>query len=233
MPTIYISGAAKGEIGAFCEYRPILIFSYTLDPDLSKNTRYPIFWALLCYFGGLFGPFQYKMGTPRKRCILKMFKLKNGLDSWIEHEKQMKKKVWFVMFRFLLLEIMMIEISKKLLIQHIFATFANFNHHYLEKQKSKYNKPYLFFIYISCSIQLSNPFLSLNIFKMHLFLGVPILYQNGPKSPPNQGFHVKFWRGLFLVKIDIVAVTKPLESLLFKFIPGSTSRMTGLLLLIY
>ena len=62
-----------------------------------------------------------------------MFKLKNGLDSWIEHEKQMKKKVWFVMFRFLLLEIMMIEISKKLLIQHIFATFADFNHHYLEK----------------------------------------------------------------------------------------------------
>ena len=48
----YISGGPKGEIGAFCEDRRILIFSYTLDPDLSKNVRYPIFWALLCYLGG-------------------------------------------------------------------------------------------------------------------------------------------------------------------------------------
>ena len=123
-----------------------------------------------------------------------MFKLKNRLDSWIEREKQMKKKVWFVMFGFLLLEIMMIEITKKTLNQQF---FGNFNHHYLEKQIWKHNKPYLFFIYFSCSIQLFNPFLSLNIFKMHLFLGVPILYQNGPKSPPNQGFYLKFQQGLF------------------------------------
>ena len=62
-----------------------------------------------------------------------MFKLKNGLDSWIEHEKKMKKKVWFVMFGFLLLEIMMIKVGKNsenVLIQQF---FGNFNHHYLEK----------------------------------------------------------------------------------------------------
>ena len=62
-----------------------------------------------------------------------MFKLKNGLNSWIEHEKQMRKKAWFVIFGFLLLEIMMIEIGKSsenVLNQQF---FGNFNHHYLEK----------------------------------------------------------------------------------------------------
>ena len=157
-----------------------------------------------------------------------MFKLKNGLDSSIQHEKQRKKMVWFVMFGFLLLEIMMIEISKKLLIQHIFATFADFNHHYLEKQKSKHNKPYLFFIYFSCSIQLSNPFLSLNIFKMHLFLGVPTLYQNGPKRPPNQGFHIKFWRGLFLSENRHGSGHKIVGIAFVQIYSGLSTAITGL-----
>ena len=41
-----------------------------------------------------------------------MFKLKNGLDSWIKHEKQIKKKVLFAMFGFLLAKIIEIEIGE-------------------------------------------------------------------------------------------------------------------------
>ena len=48
------------------------------------------------------------------------------------------------------------------------------------------------------------------------------------KAPQIRVSTSNFGGDFFLVKIDIVAVTKPLESLLFKFIPGSTSRMTGL-----